>query len=123
MSIYQNLFYIFVMRILWIFLGYICFLVDSEDDVLICNGDSHVHQEFIREIREEFLKSQKPADQIILDETDLCNMLHISKRHAADLRKEGKLKFAIDGGMIYYKQSWVIDYIDQHTIRPPNSRF
>ncbi len=80
-------------------------------------------QEFIREIREEFLKSQKPADQIILDETDLCNMLHISKRHAADLRKEGKLKFAKDGGKIYYKQSWVIDYIDQHTIRPPNSRF
>jgi hypothetical protein len=80
-------------------------------------------QEFIREIREEFQKSQKPPDQIILDETDLCNMLHISKRHAADLRKEGKLKYAKDGGKIYYKLSWVIDYIDNHTIRPPSSKF
>ncbi|MEY4281035.1 MAG: Helix-turn-helix domain [Bacteroidota bacterium] len=80
-------------------------------------------QEFIREIREEFQKSQKPADQLILDETDFCNMLHISKRHAADLRREGKIKYAKDGGKIYYKYSWVIEYIDTHTICHPLNRF
>jgi len=44
----------------------------------------------------------RPSDQVILDEIELYEMLHISKRHAADLRSEGKLIYAKEGGRHYY---------------------
>jgi hypothetical protein len=71
-------------------------------------------QEFIRELKNEFLKFQRPADQVIIDEVELCGMLHISKRHAADLRKEGKIQYSKDGGKLYYKLSWVLEYIERY---------
>ena len=78
-------------------------------------------QEFVRELRRAVEKAQRPPDQVILDETDLCEMLHISKRHAADLRAEGKLRYAKDGGKLYYKLSWVLQYIDRYSIKTPSS--
>lgn len=44
-------------------------------------------QEFMRELKSEVLKPKRPADQVIIDELELSNMLHISKKHAADFRK------------------------------------
>ena len=70
-------------------------------------------QEMLREIRSVLQTAQRPPDQVILDEVELCEMLHISKRHAADLRAEGKLMYAKDGGKLYYKLSWVLEYIDR----------
>jgi hypothetical protein len=70
-------------------------------------------QEILREIRSVLQTAQRPPDQVILDEVALCEMLHISKRHAADLRAEGKLRYAKDGGKLYYKLSWVLEYIDR----------
>jgi hypothetical protein len=78
-------------------------------------------QDFVRELRMAVEKAQRPPDQVILDEVALCEMLHISKRHAADLRAEGKLKYAKDGGKLYYKLSWVLEYIDKYTVKPPAS--
>ena len=78
-------------------------------------------QDFVRELRRAVEKAQRPPDQVILDETDLCEMLHISKRHAADLRAEGKLRYAKDGGKLYYKLSWVLEYIDYYSIKTPTS--
>jgi hypothetical protein len=79
-------------------------------------------QEFIRELKCEVLKFQRPADQVIIDEVELCNILHISKRHAADLRREGKIKYAKDGGKLFYKLSWILDYIDFYKVEPPHSK-
>ena len=78
-------------------------------------------QEMLREIRSVLQTAQRPPDQVILDEVELCEMLHISKRHAADLRAEGKLRYAKDGGKLYYKLSWVLEYIDKYTVKPPAS--
>ena len=78
-------------------------------------------QDFLREIRSVLQTAQRPPDQVILDEVELCEMLHISKRHAADLRAEGKLRYAKDGGKLYYKLSWVLEYIDRYTVTPPAS--
>jgi len=79
-------------------------------------------QEFFRELKSEVLKFQRPADQVIIDEVELCNILHISKRHAADLRREGKIKYAKDGGKLFYKLSWILDYIDFYKVEPPHSK-
>lgn len=78
-------------------------------------------QEFLRELRHEIQRVHRPPEQVVLDETDLCNLLRISKRHAADLRREGKLRFSKDGGKIYYKLSWVLEYIEAYRIDPPTS--
>lgn len=79
-------------------------------------------QEFIRVLKSEVLKFQRPADQVIIDEVELCNILHISKRHAADLRREGKIKYAKDGGKLFYKLSWILDYIGFYKVEPPHSK-
>lgn len=78
-------------------------------------------QEMLKEIRGILQTVQRPPDQVILGEVELCQMLHISKRHAADLRAEGKLRYAKDGGKLYYKLSWVLEYIDRYTVTPPAS--
>ena len=78
-------------------------------------------QDFFRELRNEYLKAQRPADQVILDETDLCALLHISKRHAADLRREGKIRYSKDGGKLFYKLSWALEYIDNYRVDPPSN--
>jgi len=78
-------------------------------------------QEILRELQRVLQTAQRPPDQVILDEVALCEMLHISKRHAADLRAEGKLRYAKDGGKLYYKLSWVLEYIDKYTVKPPTS--
>jgi len=83
--------------------------------------DSPAAQEFMRELKSEVLKFQRPADQVIIDEVELCSILHISKRHAADLRKEGKIRYSKDGGKLFYKLSWVLEYIDKYKIDPPSS--
>ena len=83
--------------------------------------DSPAAQEFIRELKSEVLKFQRPADQVIIDEVELCDILHISKRHAVDLRKEGKIKYSKDGGKLFYKLSWVLEYIDKYMVEPPTS--
>ena len=82
-------------------------------------------QEFIKEIRKEVLSTKRPPEEIILDETQLCELLHISKRHAADLRKEGILKYSKVGGKIYYLLSDVLEMIKKHRIENPfyNSKF
>lgn len=83
--------------------------------------DSPAAQEFMRELKSEVLKFQRPADQVIIDEVELCSILHISKRHAADLRKEGKIRYSKDGGKLFYKLSWVLEYVDKYIVEPPTS--
>jgi len=69
-------------------------------------------QDFIKEIRAEFLKTQRPANEIILRETDLWQFLQISKRSAAYLRSEGLINYSKVGGKLYYKLSDILSYID-----------
>jgi len=82
---------------------------------------SEAAQEFIKEIKSLVLKGQRPPEEIILDETDLCELLHISKRHAADLRKEGVLKYSKVGGKLFYLLSDVLDMINNYRIDIPTN--
>lgn len=78
-------------------------------------------QEFFKELKREILNVKRPPEEIILDETDLCELLHISKRHAADLRKEGILIYSKIGGKLYYILSDVLEMIKKHRAHIPTS--
>jgi len=74
-------------------------------------------QEFLKELKHEIFKGQRPPDQIILDEVDFCQFLKISKRHAADLRSEGKVSYSKIGGKLYYKLSDVLNFIERYQVK------
>ena len=74
-------------------------------------------EEFLRELRHELLKAQRPADQIILDDFDFCKFLKISKRHSANLRATGAITYSKAGGKIYYRLSDVLDFIEKNEIK------
>lgn len=82
-----------------------------------------IFDEFISEFRNELLLLRKDPETIILDETDLLSYLHICKRTAAKLRSSGKIRYAKDGGKIYYKLSWVLEYIDKFRVDVPATSF
>ena len=67
-------------------------------------------KEFLIEIDDKISKAMRPAEEVILDETDLCNFLKISKRLAAKLRSERLITYYKTGGKLYYKLSDVIKY-------------
>jgi len=71
-------------------------------------------EELIRQIKYQIEQAQRPADQIILDDVDLCKMLKVSKRTTATLRANGQITFYKCGGKIIYKLSDVLAYIDRN---------
>lgn len=73
-------------------------------------------EEIIRQIRHEITEAQRPAEQVILDDVDLCHMLKISKRTTATLRAELQITFHKCGGKILYKLSDVLDYINRNRV-------
>jgi len=79
-------------------------------------------QDFLKEIREAFLKAQRPANEVILSETDFQQFLQISKRHAATLRSEGWITYSKVGGKQYYKLSDVLNLIERHEIKSVDKR-
>lgn len=74
-------------------------------------------QEFIKELRHEILKYQRPPDEVILDEVDFCQFLRISKRQAAYLRSEGQVTYSKIGGKLYYRLSDILSFIERHQIK------
>lgn len=74
-------------------------------------------QEFLRELRYELQKAQRPAEQVILDEADFCNYLKISKRHSANLRTSGAITYSKAGGKLYYRLSDILNFIAKHEVK------
>lgn len=79
-------------------------------------------QEFLRELRYELQKAQRPAEQVILDETDFCVYLKISKRHSANLRASGAITYSKAGGKLYYRLSDILDFIARHEIKSEDKK-
>jgi hypothetical protein len=52
-------------------------------------------------------------DEKLLDNTDLCFMLHVSKRTLQRYRREGKLPYILLGQKIYYKTSDVREFVER----------
>ena len=75
------------------------------------------YEELIRDIRQELINNQRPPNEVILDETDFCSLLHISKRHAANLRANRLITYSKSGGKIYYRLSDVLEFIEKNEIK------
>ena len=50
----------------------------------------------------------------LLDNQDVCQMLHMSKRSVQRHRSDGTLKYCMLKGKVYYKESDVMDFIKHH---------
>lgn len=74
-------------------------------------------EEITRQIKYEISQAQRPPEEIILDDVDLCKMLKVSKRTTAMLRSTQQIAFH-KCGKILYKLSDVLDYIDRNRVEP-----
>ena len=73
-------------------------------------------QEFLKDVDERINKALRPAEEVILDETDLCKFLKISKRLAAKLRAERLITYHKSGGKLYYKLCDVLKYATSNKV-------
>ena len=58
----------------------------------------------------------KPPDQVILDDVDLCNFLKISKRNSAYWRERGEITYSKLGGKIYYRLADILSLIKRNEV-------
>jgi hypothetical protein len=79
-------------------------------------------EEIIRLIKNEILKAQRPAEEIILDDLDLQNFLKCSKRKTAELRERRAITYSKPNGKVYYRLSDVLKYLDQHRVEALDNR-
>jgi hypothetical protein len=70
-------------------------------------------QENLDTLRQELIKSHRPANEVLLDDVDLQAILKVSKRHTAELREKKLIAYSqpIPNGKIYYILSDVIAYV------------
>ena len=66
---------------------------------------------------EEKLNHLSPAKPEWLDNLDVCNLLHISKRTLESYREKGYLSYTRIGGRIFYSQSAIDDWLNSHMVR------
>lgn len=74
-------------------------------------------QEFLREIRQEFTNAKRPANEVLLDESDFIRVLKISKRQAAKMRAEGVITYSKIGSKLYYRLSDIFEYIERFEVK------
>ncbi len=58
-----------------------------------------------------------PDGDALLDNTDLCHMLNVSKRTLQRYRSLGELPFTMIYHKTYYKESDVVQFIEKHFSR------
>ena len=73
-------------------------------------------KDFIDEIDERIKKAHRPADELILDDTELCSLLHMSKRTSASIRHQKLLPYHKVGGKIYYLYSDVLIFLKKNRV-------
>ena len=73
-------------------------------------------EEFFKKLQFELLQIQRPANEVILDDARFCELMHISKRHSANLRSTCAITYSKAGGKIYYKLSDILGFIDKNQI-------
>ena len=59
-------------------------------------------------------KGTTPLNEIWMDNQDVCELLHISKRTLQHYRDTGKLPFSQIGAKIYYKASDIDTFLNKH---------
>ena len=72
-------------------------------------------EEILGQIKYECTQFQRPADQVILDDADVCRMLKVSRRTTATLRSTGQITY-YKCGKILYKLSDVLEYLEHNKV-------
>lgn len=72
--------------------------------------------DLLESIQEIVSKNQRPASEVILDDSDVMQLLKICKRSLASFRAEGLIVFYKVKGKIYYKLSDIIDMLDNNKV-------
>lgn len=70
--------------------------------------------------RYELSQTQRPANEIILDDVDLMKLLKVSKRTTAGLREKKIINYYKVGGKIFYKLSDVLALIEKNKVTSTN---
>jgi hypothetical protein len=73
-------------------------------------------QQLLTWLRFELQEAKRPADEILLDDADLQQLLKVSKRTTANYRSQGVLPYYWLGGKIFYLLSDVLAAIKQNKI-------
>ena len=63
-------------------------------------------------------KETTPLSEIWVDNQDVCELLHISKRTLQHYRDSGKIPFSQVGAKIYYKATDIDDFLQSHYLNP-----
>ena len=63
-------------------------------------------------------KETTPLSEIWVDNQDVCELLHISKRTLQHYRDSGKIPFSQVGAKIYYKAGDIDDFLHSHYLKP-----
>jgi hypothetical protein len=66
--------------------------------------------------RYELHEAKRPAEELILNDADLCRMLKISKRTSATWRANGVIAFHKIGGIVFYLYSDILETIKSNRI-------
>jgi hypothetical protein len=72
--------------------------------------------EIIEIFRFELKRAQRPAEELILTDVDLCKMLHVSKRTTATWRGIGAINYHKVGGVIFYVYSDILNMMKANRI-------
>jgi len=68
----------------------------------------------IDEIKSKLNEKKKPLSEVWLDNQDVCELLHISKRTLQNYRDTNKLPYSQIGAKIYYKASDVEAFLNNN---------
>ena len=63
-------------------------------------------------------KETTPLSDVWMDNQDVCELLHISKRTLQHYRDSGKIPFSQVGAKIYYKANDIDDFLQSHYLKP-----
>lgn len=63
-------------------------------------------------------KETTPLSDVWMDNQDVCELLHISKRTLQHYRDSGKIPFSQVGAKIYYKATDIDDFLQSHYLKP-----
>lgn len=63
-------------------------------------------------------KDTTPLADVWMDNQDVCELLHVSKRTLQHYRDSGKIPFSQVGAKIYYKASDIDAFLSEHYSEP-----
>ncbi len=95
------------------------FAIINVDHIMSHHTGKYELQELIgtvNDVKVALEKMGRPANETILDDVDVRDLLKVSKRTLAYWRERGIITFSKLGGKIYYRLSDILILLKQHEI-------